>query len=98
MHIVQRGETLFTIALKYGITVEAITSANRIFNPDLIFIGQRLVISGGKAPARRIHIVKRGETLTYIAMLYGTTPEAITVANNLANPNLLYVGQRLRIP
>ncbi|MEA3459550.1 MAG: LysM peptidoglycan-binding domain-containing protein [Chloroflexota bacterium] len=97
VHIVQRGETLFSIALKYGTTVEAIASANRIFNPDFIFVGQRLVIPGGVAPAK-IHTVKRGETLTSIALLYGTTPQAIAVANNLANPNLLYVGQMLRIP
>ncbi len=97
-HVVQRGETLFSIALRYGTTVEAIASANRIFNPDLIFIGQRLTIPGGMAPSGRIHIVRRGENLTSIALRYGTTPQAIAVANNLSNPDLVYVGQRLRIP
>ncbi len=45
-----------------------------------------------------IHIVRRGENLTRIAARYGTTVRAIVRANGLRNPNLIYVGQRLRIP
>lgn len=49
-------------------------------------------------PVQTIRIVKRGESLTSIAAEYGVTPQAITHANNIADPNLIRVGQRLMIP
>jgi murein DD-endopeptidase MepM/ murein hydrolase activator NlpD len=45
-----------------------------------------------------IHVVQRDETLSEIALRYGTTIEAIVTANSLLNPNNLQVGQRLVIP
>lgn len=47
VHVVQRGENLFRIALKYNTTVEAIAAANDIRNPQLIYVGQRLIIPQG---------------------------------------------------
>ena len=44
IHIVQRGENLYRIALRYGVTVQAIAAANGIVNPHRIYAGQRLVI------------------------------------------------------
>ena len=49
-------------------------------------------------PVQTIRIVKRGESLMSIAAEYGVTPQAITHANNIADPNLIRVGQRLIIP
>ncbi len=102
IHVVQRGETLQGIALRYGTTAAAIASTNGLRNPNLIYVGQRLRIptGGGSAPptAGAIHVVQRGETLQSIALRYGTTAAAIASANGLHNPNLIYVGQRLRIP
>jgi LysM repeat protein len=101
VYIVQRGDTLYSIARRYGTTVEAIAIQNHIVNPSLIYAGQRLVITGGVVvppPSGRIHIVQRGETLYSIARRYGTTFWAIAVANHLSNPNIIYAGQRLVIP
>jgi LysM repeat protein len=42
-----------------------------------------------------VHMVQAGEHLTAIANQYGTTPQGIASASNLANMNLLYVGQRV---
>ncbi|MCS7286833.1 MAG: LysM peptidoglycan-binding domain-containing protein [Anaerolineae bacterium] len=102
-YIVQPGDTIWSIAVRFNTTVEAIAIANRLINPNFIYVGQKLIIpSPGKAPAQvsrpRIHIVRYGETLTSIAFRYGTTVEAIMRANNLPNPNFIYVGQRLIIP
>lgn len=47
IHVVQRGETLFNIAIRYGTTVDAITSANGLSDPTQIQVGQRLLILGG---------------------------------------------------
>jgi len=46
-HVVQPGETLYRIALRYGVTVQAVAQANNIANPNLIYVGQTLNIPGG---------------------------------------------------
>jgi len=103
VHVVQRGENLFRIALRYNTTVEAIAAANGIRNPQLIYVGQELTIpqGGGTTPSSgggQTHVVRPGENLFRIALRYGTTPQAIAAANNLPNIHLIYVGQVLRIP
>jgi|GEM_PF-1459573 len=100
IHTVQRGETLWYIARKYGTTVTAIVQANNIANPSLIYAGQRLVIPGGggqPGPGRK-YVVQRGDTLSAIALRFSTTAIAIAIANNLPNPSLIYPGQVLIIP
>jgi LysM repeat protein len=100
-HIVQPGENLFRIALHYGMTYHALAAANGIVNPDLIYVGQSLTIpaEGPSEPAgERIHVVQPGENLFRIALKYGTTVEAIAVANGIGNVHLIYSGQSLRIP
>jgi LysM repeat protein len=101
-YVVQRGDTLYSIARRYGTTVEAIAMLNRIANPSRIYAGQRLIIPGGTAPtpppSGQVHVVQRGETLYSIARRYGTTVWAIAIANHLPNPNVIYAGQRLAIP
>jgi LysM repeat protein len=107
VHIVQPGENLFRIALRYGTTVDAIARANRITNPWFIYVGQRLNIPGGGRPGDgpmppdgpgRTHVVQPGETLYSIALRYDTTVRALVVANNLPNANYIYVGQVLNVP
>ena len=51
VHIVQPGDTLGGLAARYGTTVQALTEANAIVNRNLIYVGQRLVIPTGAAPA-----------------------------------------------
>jgi LysM repeat protein len=98
-HVVQRGETLWSIAARYGTTPQAIVNANGLANANRIYAGQRLAIPGGgsdRAPASSgAYTVRSGDTLYSIAARFGTTVSAIVRANGLANANLLYVGQRL---
>jgi len=101
IYVVQSGDTLYSIARRYGTTVQALALLNRIANPSLIFAGQRLIISGSGAPVPphvRVHIVQPGETLYSLARRYRTTVWAIAMANHLASPNVIYVGQSLVIP
>ena len=103
VHIVQPGENLFRIALLYNTTVQAIAQASSIANPWFIYVGQQLTIpvgggGGGIAPPSSTHVVQPGETLYLIAARFNTTVQALMVANNLSNPNLIYVGQVLKIP
>jgi len=104
IHLVERGENLTLIAARYGTTVAAIVQANNIANPDLIYVGQRLTIPSAVQPPpelptqAQVHVVRPGEYLSLIARLYGTTVWALAAANDLANPSLIYPGQRLIIP
>jgi LysM repeat protein len=101
IHIVQRGENLYRISLRYGTTVHAIARANGISNPSRIYAGQRLVIPCGSQPppsSGRVYTVRYGDTLYSIARHFGASAQAIMRANGLANPNRIYAGQRLIIP
>ena len=49
-------------------------------------------------PADEIYIVKSGDTLSAIARKYNTTYQVLAKYNNIANPNLIYVGQKIKIP
>ncbi len=104
VHVVQRGENLFRIALRYGVTVDALAAANGLSNASRIYIGQRLVVPTGGSTAgptmspSGVHVVQRGENLFRIALRYGMTYRTLAAANGIANPNRVYVGQRLVIP
>ncbi len=99
-YIVQPGDTLWAIALRFGTTVKAICLANGILNPNLICVGQRLFIPSGwpAPPLGRTYVVQPGDTLFAIALRFGTTVWAIAMANNIPDPNLIFVGQVLWIP
>jgi LysM repeat protein len=107
VHVVQRGDTLYSIARRYGTTVQAIMSANGLSNRNFIWVGQRLTIPGtsgggssssGGTATRGVYVVSRGDTLYSIARRYGTSVQAIMNANGLRNGNFIWVGQRLTIP
>ena len=100
-YTVQKGDTLSGIAARYGTTYQKIAADNGIANPNLIFPGQTLKIytgSGGGQSSNVInYAVRTGDTLSGIAARYGTTWQKIAADNNLANPNLIFPGQRLII-
>ncbi|RMG70273.1 MAG: LysM peptidoglycan-binding domain-containing protein [Chloroflexi bacterium] len=101
IHIVQRGENLFRIALNYGLTTEQVAQANNITDPGNIFVGQRLIIPFNELAIVQqppeTHIVQPGETLQRIADLYGLTIDTLIQLNGIENPNRIYVGQVLQI-
>lgn len=98
VYVVHPGDTLSGLAVRFRTTVAEIVRLNRIANPNLIFIGQVLLIPVGTARQPFIYIVRRGDTLSAIARRFGTTVAAIVAANRIPNPNLIFVGQRLLIP
>jgi murein DD-endopeptidase MepM/ murein hydrolase activator NlpD len=99
IHTVEEGETLTSIALFYGVTVEQLLTANNLDNADLLSLGQQLTIPGaiGEAVGTR-YLVQAGDTVAGIAALFRTTPEALIAANQLilAEPPLL-LGQPLAV-
>jgi LysM repeat protein len=110
-YVVQAGDTLYRIAQKFNVNPAALISANSLTNPNLIYVGQRLIIpSGGGASApvastsdatgtsSSTYIIQPGDTLYKIMLKFNVSASALISANNLTNPNLLFVGQRLIIP
>jgi len=100
VHVVQAGETLSVIAARYGVTVEAIVAANGLVDPDVLRVGQRLAIPGpwSSVQPTTLYVVQPGDTLALICRRYQVNVDEVANQNHLANPNLIYVGQRLLIP
>ncbi|MGL4771941.1 MAG: LysM peptidoglycan-binding domain-containing protein [Clostridium sp.] len=101
-YVVQNGDTLSGIAEKYGTTVGILSTLNGISNTNLIFVGQVIKVpssSPSTPPTNaKYYTVRYGDTLSGIAEKYGTTVDAIASLNGISDPNLIHVGQILKIP
>lgn len=102
-YTVQRGDTLNSIARRFGTTVTVllranphITNANRIDVGQVIYLpGATLTLSNGQV----VYVADRGDTLSSIARKFNRTLSQVTAANpQITNPNLIYTGQRINIP
>ena len=96
-YTVRSGDTLSGIAAKYGTTAANLASINGISNPNLIQVGQVIKVTGTAAAAAKTYTVRSGDTLSGIAAKYGTTSANLARINGISNPNLIQVGQTLRI-
>lgn len=111
-YVVVKGDSLWKIAKKNGVTIKAIEAANPAVDPSKLKVGQKLSIPGATSAAgaaaetagvssagggEEIYIVKSGDTLSKIAKRYGTTIRAIESANGLSTARIK-VGEKLKIP
>lgn len=100
IYTIVAGDTLFSLALRFNTTVEAILRANPGINPNQLFVGQRICIPGRPSPPcpGTIYTVAAGDTLTSIAVRFNTSVQAIIQANPGINPNFIVPGQQICIP
>lgn len=105
-YTVQSGDTLADIAAYFGTSVQALASANNLGDVDTIYIGQVLSVpNGGQSTASvsaltactKSYTVLWGDTLSGIALRYGTSVSALMTANNLY-AGTIYAGQQLCVP
>lgn len=102
-HIVEQGDTLGAIAQKYDLDLGDLIKWNKIDDPSLITVGQKIELSGHEAPveagaADRTYLVQPGDTVSGIAEKFGLRWIDIGVYNKLEDIDLIFAGQELIIP
>lgn len=106
-YTVQQGDTISKIANQYRTTVNKIVQDNQLKNPNVIYVGQKLKVSGGSsnsAPSSHsgsnqggTYTVKSGDNLYEIARRHGMSVNELIKKNNIKDPSLIYVGQQIRL-
>lgn len=100
---VKFGDTLFSIAKNYDVTINELVSWNSIKNPNLIFPNEVIKIEGNikkqitSTGTNDDYIVKIGDTLTRIASIFKVSISNLVSWNNINNPNLIYPSEKLVI-
>lgn len=106
-YTVQSGDTLGSIARRFGTTIAELVRVNNLANPDALQVGQKLVVPGSGSGAAvsvptagqgKSYTIQRGDTLLSIARRFGLTVKQLQDANNISNPDRIYPGQVLTIP
>jgi murein DD-endopeptidase MepM/ murein hydrolase activator NlpD len=103
LHVIEKGDTLYSVSRKYGVSVDEICSANKITNPAKVKLGQSIRIpqkssSVEKKLSYTDYLVQPGDTLFSIARNYNSSVAAIRKANNMSESATLKSGQRIKIP
>lgn len=110
IYVIQPGDTLGGICDAHGVPLDLVLAANSglITDASLIQVGWEIVIPGEMAGSRRrpapagdgvtSYTVEPGDSLSTLAARWGTSVEAIAELNGIANPALIFVGQRIRRP
>ena len=101
-YVVKPGDTLFSISRRYGVPLFDLATYNNIYNVNLIYVGQVLLIPTSTTPpgggTGTTYTIKHGDTLYSIGRSYGYTVNQLVAYNNIQNPNLIYAGQTLYLP
>lgn len=99
-YIVQAGDTLSGIASMYGTTYQHLAEINGIANPNLIHVGQEIHIDG-TAPtsntSEEYYTIQSGDTLSGIAVNFGTTWQWLAEINGIDTPDLIHPGATIRV-
>ncbi len=105
IYVVQAGDTLYSIALQFSTTPDALQQVNHLANPDSLTPGQKLQVpikTAAATPTRppnvQTYTVKAGDTLAAIASSFGLTVADLASANDIQDVDTLSVGQELTIP
>lgn len=100
VYIVQQGDTLNSIAIRFGVSSEEIQSANGITDPNALAIGQRLLIPGleGISGLLSSEIISFGSSLTNLTRRYRIREDDLIYLNRLSSPSETIAGLTFIIP
>jgi len=104
LYTIQAGDTFFSLARRFNVTVNQLIAANPGVDPDALRIGQQICIptqppDGPECPGGTLYTIRSGDTLFSLANRFNTTVDAILRANPLiTDPDNLRVGQIICIP
>ena len=102
--LVEVGDSLSKIAKRYDTTTEILAAINGICDVNQIYVGQKILLAGAGSetddgvdpePISITVLVEVGDSLSKIAKQYDTTVDDLMVANDITDPNLVFVGQEL---
>jgi lysozyme len=96
-YTVKSGDTLSAIASKFGTTYKELARINGIADPNKIYPGQVLKLSGSQGSGASFYTVRSGDTLSGIAKANGTTWQHLQAINNIKDANRIYPGQQIRL-
>lgn len=105
-YTIKRGDTLSSIARQHSVSVQALAAANQLSNPNMIFAGQQLSLTGNvqnqtkqvsQKQTGSTHTIQPGETLSRIAREYGVSVQELVALNHLSNPSMIYAGEELTV-
>lgn len=95
-YTISYGDTLGGIASKFGTSVASLQAINGISNPNFVYAGQTINISGSQGYSNsRTYVVKSGDNLSTIAYKLGTSVYTLQAKNSIGNPSLIFPGQVL---
>jgi murein DD-endopeptidase MepM/ murein hydrolase activator NlpD len=92
-YIVQRGDTIYSVARRFNVTVRSLIDANNLQPPFQLTSGQVLQLGAGKD-----YVVVAADTLLGVARKTGASFSTLARMNNLSPPYVLKVGQHLKLP
>lgn len=99
IYTVKAGDTLYSLARQFGVTVKAIQDVNPGIDPRQLAIGQKICIPKRRCPEGTfVYVVKSGDTLSAIARRNRTTVQAIVRVNPGIDPDKLTIGQEICVP
>lgn len=107
-HTVQKGETYWLVAKKYGVSLNELLSLNNATESTVLYVGDVIKIpdnatydgsnSGSAYITYTTHIVENGDTLWNIAIKYGIPYSELLETNSLSESSYIYTGMPLKIP
>lgn len=109
IYTVEKGDSIYKISKKFGVSMQCIREANSLYS-DKLLVGQKLTIPAScektqpsgcanlSVEGEKLYVVVSGDNISTIAKKFGVKSSDIIRVNNLQNPDKLKVGQQLKIP
>lgn len=97
-YIVQAGDSLYSIAQRYGVDWPVLQTLNRLVDARDIRVGQAILVPNLEGVTLVLHVIGRGDTLEALAEQYETTVQRIQALNGIADPSLIVLGKAILAP